>query len=188
MCSPEHISLGICVPPKGYMFPPVAVICVPQGCVPPPARASTGQTLASAGRDGSPRGRTRPSAHGRRGDESAPRMYNYSACHRDGAPVLPHGRRDATRRRANCVTCIPTCMATSLRASRSYLSAFRLPLRPSIDVVLFQMEEEKWQAIFNYVANKKYPAGYSKSQKYVLRRSCKSYVVEGGKRLFSRHL
>ena len=59
-----------------------------------------------------------------------------------------------------------------------------LPLRPSIDVVLFQMEEEKWQAIFNYVANKKYPAGYSKSQKYVLRRSCKSYVVEGGKRLF----
>ena len=31
-------------------------------CVPPPARASTGQTLASAGRDGSPRGRTRPSA------------------------------------------------------------------------------------------------------------------------------
>ena len=160
-------------------------------CVPPPARASTGQTLASAGRDGSPRGRTRPSAHGRRGDESAPRMYIYSACHRDGAPVYYQYHAwptRATRRRANCVTCIPTCMATSLRASRSYLSAFRLPLRPSIDVVLFQMEEEKWQAIFNYVANKKYPAGYSKSQKYVLRRSCKSYVVEGGKRLFSRHL
>ena len=62
MCSPEHISLGICVPPKGYMFPRRSDMRSPGICVPPPARASTGQTLASAGRDGSPRGRTRPSA------------------------------------------------------------------------------------------------------------------------------
>ena len=168
------------------MFPPVAVICVPQGYVFPRLQGQV------QGRYLHPRGET--VHHGAVPDlalmdaagTSQPRpTYVYSACHRDGAPVLPVPcMADATRRRANCVT----CMATSLRASRSYLSAFRLPLRPSIDVILFQMEEEKWQAIFNYVANQKYPAGYSKSQKYVLRRSCKSYVVEGGKRLFSRHL
>ena len=130
----------ICVPP-GYVFPRTHIprdMCSPEGiyvpprrsdmrspgiCVPPLARASTGQTLASAGRDGSPRGRTRPSAHGRRGDESAPRlyialviatvhqyyhMYQYSTM---------HGRRDATTQIAS--RAFPrTCMATSLRASR----------------------------------------------------------------------
>ena len=38
------------------------------------------------------------------------------------------------------------------------------------------MEEEQYKALFNYVAKKE----YSKNQKYVLRRACKSYVVEGG--------
>ena len=183
MCSPE----GIYVPPRR------SDMRSPGICVPPPARASTGQTLASAGRDGSPRGRTRPSAHGRRGDESAPRMYIalviatvHQYYHMYQCSTICTA--DATRRRrlrhvhSHVHGYVPSSFA------RSYLSAFRLPLRPSIDVVLFQMEQEKWQAIFNYVANKKYPAGYSKSQKYVLRRSCKSYVVEGGKRLFSRHL
>ena len=168
------------------MFPPVAVICVPQGYVFPRLQGQV------QGRHLHPRGET--VHHGAVPDLALMDAAGTSQPHVCIiiALVIATARyyrmADATRRRANCVTCIPTCMATSLRASRSYLSAFRLPLRPSIDVVLFQMEEEKWQAIFNYVANKKYPAGYSKSQKYVLRRSCKSYVVEGGKRLFSRHL
>lgn len=42
------------------------------------------------------------------------------------------------------------------------------------------MEEEQYKAILNYVAKKEYPQGYNKNQKYVLRRACKSYVVEGG--------
>ena len=41
------------------------------------------------------------------------------------------------------------------------------------------MEEEQYQAIFNYVKKKEYPLECTKSQKYVLRRSCKSYVVDG---------
>ena len=186
MCSP-----GICVPPKGYMFPPRrSDMRSPGICVPPPARASTGQTLASAGRDGSPRGvdlalmdaagTSQPHAHMYIALVIATvhqyyHMYQYHA--------HMHGRRDATTQMRHVHSHVHGYVPSSF--ARSYLSAFRLPLRPSIDVVLFQMEEEKWQAIFNYVA---YPAGYSNSQKYVLRRSCKSYVVEGGKRLFSRHL
>ena len=42
------------------------------------------------------------------------------------------------------------------------------------------MEEEQYKAILNYVAKKEYPQRYNKNQKYVLRRACKSYVVEGG--------
>ena len=41
------------------------------------------------------------------------------------------------------------------------------------------MEEDQYEAMLRYVKLKEYPPGYSKSQKYVLRRSCKSFVVEG---------
>ena len=99
-CYSDMCSSGICVPPKGYMFPPRrSDMRSPGICVPPPARASTGQTFASAGRDGSPRGRSRPSAHGRRGDESAPRMYIalvIATVHQYYHMYQYHGRHDAT--------------------------------------------------------------------------------------------
>ena len=46
-----------------------------------------------------------------------------------------------------------------------------------------KMEEDQYQATFNYITKKEYPEGYTKSQKYVLRRSCKNYVV-GGDQLY----
>ena len=42
------------------------------------------------------------------------------------------------------------------------------------------MEEEQYRVLLNYVAKKEYPPGYTKTQKYILRCKCKSYVVEGG--------
>ena len=42
------------------------------------------------------------------------------------------------------------------------------------------MEDDQYQAFFSYVSTKEYPPGYSKTQKYILQRACKSYVVEGG--------
>ncbi len=40
------------------------------------------------------------------------------------------------------------------------------------------MEEAQFLATFNYIKKKEYPPGYTKTQKYVLRRSCKSFLVE----------
>ena len=41
------------------------------------------------------------------------------------------------------------------------------------------MDEEPYRAVFNYLKKKEYPSGYDKSQKYVLRRSSKTFVVDG---------
>ena len=43
------------------------------------------------------------------------------------------------------------------------------------------MEDEQYAAIFSYLDKKNYPAEYTKSQKYVLLRSCKSYKMQQGK-------
>ena len=43
------------------------------------------------------------------------------------------------------------------------------------------MEDEQYAAIVGYLDKKNYPAEYTKSQKYVLRRSCKSYKMQQGK-------
>ena len=42
------------------------------------------------------------------------------------------------------------------------------------------MEEEQYKALLNYVTKEEYPPGYSKNQKYVHCRACKSYIVEEG--------
>lgn len=41
------------------------------------------------------------------------------------------------------------------------------------------MDEKQYEALLSYLKNKKYPEEYTKSEKYVLRRSSKSYVVKG---------
>ena len=43
------------------------------------------------------------------------------------------------------------------------------------------MEDEQYAAIIGYLDNQSYPAGYVKSQKFVLRRSCKTYKMQQGK-------
>ena len=47
------------------------------------------------------------------------------------------------------------------------------------------MEETQYEAIFNYVTKKKYPSCCTKSQKFVLRCSCKNYVVDGNQLFYS---
>ena len=43
------------------------------------------------------------------------------------------------------------------------------------------MEDEQYAAIVGYLDNQSYPAGYTKTQKFVLRRSCKTYKMQQGK-------
>ena len=47
------------------------------------------------------------------------------------------------------------------------------------------MEESQYEAIFNYVTKKEYPSGSTKSQKFVLRRSCKNYIVKGNQLFYT---
>ena len=46
------------------------------------------------------------------------------------------------------------------------------------------MDEEQYKALLGYIVNNDYPSGYSKGQKFVLRRSSKNYVVEGSQLLY----
>ena len=41
------------------------------------------------------------------------------------------------------------------------------------------MEEERYSALLGYIKRQEYPAGLTKSQKYVLRRASKNYQVVG---------
>ena len=43
------------------------------------------------------------------------------------------------------------------------------------------MEDDQYNAISGYLESGAYPNGYEKSKKFVLRRSCKSYKLVGGK-------
>ena len=43
------------------------------------------------------------------------------------------------------------------------------------------MEDEQYAAIYDYLEHETYPAGLTKSQKFVLRRSCKNYKLFKGK-------
>ena len=43
------------------------------------------------------------------------------------------------------------------------------------------MEDEQYVAIYDYLEHETYPAGLTKSQKFVLRRSCKNYKLFKGK-------
>ena len=45
------------------------------------------------------------------------------------------------------------------------------------------MDEQQFKAIFDYVSCQRYPDGYTKNEKYVLRRCCKNYKLQG-KQLF----
>ena len=43
------------------------------------------------------------------------------------------------------------------------------------------MEKARHDNLLNYIRNGEYPEGYSKSQKFVLRRASKSFTIENGK-------
>ena len=43
------------------------------------------------------------------------------------------------------------------------------------------MQDEQYDAIVGYIDKQVYPDGYTKSQKFVLRRSCKSFTIIKGK-------
>lgn len=45
------------------------------------------------------------------------------------------------------------------------------------------MEEERYQALVNYIREQSYPAGYSKNQKYILRRACNNFELIGDDQL-----
>ena len=51
----------------------------------------------------------------------------------------------------------------------------------SLSFSRINMEDEQYAALTNYLKNGVYPDGFSKGQKYSLRRSAKSYKLETGK-------